>query len=426
MSSEFTNMKLIDISSKIGSGSTPRGGKEAYLQEGISLIRSQNIHDFQFSYDGLAFIDDKQAYDLRNVEVQETDVLLNITGDSVARCCMPDKYALPARVNQHVAIIRAKEEIVSPHFIKYSLLNPVMKMKLLSLASHGATRNALTKSMIENIELSLPEIVHQKKITSILSTLDNKIELNNRMNKILEQMAQAIFKQWFVDFDFPNENGEPYKSSGGEMIESDLGMIPEGWEVVELSDLVKVIDNRGKTPPLSIEKTTYPILDVKALSGDSRIIDYDDCMKFVSHESYENWFRNGHPKSGDILLSTVGSLAEMKIFYGNSGCIAQNVVALRCIEISTLYMYQYMKNIKSDLILYNIGTVQPSIKVTHIIKHKILKPKSDLEKKYHNLMNQQSNLIYNNFLQTKNLKNIRDTLLPKLMSGEIDVSNIEL
>lgn len=98
--------KLIDICSKIGSGATPKGGKEAYYDQGISLVRSQNVLDFAFSSEGLAFINDKQAAKLSNVEVFDGDVLLNITGDSVARACIMDPTFLPARVNQHVAIIR--------------------------------------------------------------------------------------------------------------------------------------------------------------------------------------------------------------------------------------------------------------------------------------------------------------------------------
>ena len=114
-------VKMIDVCEKIGSGATPRGGKESYCNEGISLVRSQNILDFTFSSDGLAHINDIQAQKLSNVEVQEDDVLLNITGDSVARACMMDPSFLPARVNQHVAIVRGKSDKVVSSFILYFL-----------------------------------------------------------------------------------------------------------------------------------------------------------------------------------------------------------------------------------------------------------------------------------------------------------------
>lgn len=195
---------------------------------------------------------------------------------------------------------------------------------------------------------------------------------------------------------------------------------------IKLGDLIESVDNRGKTPPLSDEPTSYPIIDVRALSSNSRIIDYTNCTKYVSKETYNNWFRSGHPKEYDILISTVGSLAEMKIFLGNTGCIAQNVVGFRTKGISPLYLYQYLHYIKNDLATYNIGSVQPSIKVTHIIKHSIyVAPKEDIEI-FDSVARDITKKIFANCQENEVLKQMRDTLLPKLMSGELDVSNIEL
>ena len=144
-------------------------------------------------------------------------------------------------------------------------------------------------------------------------------------------------------------------------------------------------------------------------------------MKYVSKETYDNWFRSGHPSQGDILLSTVGSLAELKIFMGNKGCIAQNVVALRAKNISNLYLYELLKNIKNDLVSYNIGSVQPSIKVTHIVKHKILIPNDIVVEKFHLFMYEITNEIFIKHNENVLLTSMRDSLLPKLMSGEIRV-----
>ena len=111
----------------------------------------------------------------------------------------------------------------------------------------------------------------------------------------------------------------------------------------KLEDFIDVIDNRGKTPPLTNDDLSYPILDVKALSGEDRCINYNNCSKYVSSNTYANWFRNGHPQEKDIIISTVGSLAEMKMFWGKKGCIAQNVVALRSKTNMAFYLYQYLK-----------------------------------------------------------------------------------
>ena len=169
---EWKEYKLGDICTKIGSGATPKGGKESYLGGGISLIRSQNVLDFTFSLDGLAFINEEQANKLNGVEIKKDDVLLNITGDSVARCCIVPDSILPARVNQHVSIVRGDNTIVLNEYILYYL--QFKKQLLLSLSQGGATRNALTKGMIEEFPILLPSLDEQSKIVSILKSLDDK------------------------------------------------------------------------------------------------------------------------------------------------------------------------------------------------------------------------------------------------------------
>jgi type I restriction enzyme S subunit len=155
---ELPVVKLGSIVSKIGSGATPTGGDAAYKSTGISLVRSMNVRDEGFSPKGLAFIDNAQAAKLSNVTLEEGDVLLNITGASVARVCLcPDKV-LPARVNQHVSIIRPTQKSLN-QFIASALKMPAMKAKLLGTAESGATRQAITKTQIEEIRLPMPLLI---------------------------------------------------------------------------------------------------------------------------------------------------------------------------------------------------------------------------------------------------------------------------
>ena len=144
------------VTTKIGSGATPRGGKDAYKSEGVHLIRSLNIYDYSFEFGSLAFINDQQASELDNVTVEENDILLNITGASVARCALVPSYLIPARVNQHVAIVRADPAKVSPFYILDAINSDQRKNQLLALAQGGATREALTKDTISNFEIVLP------------------------------------------------------------------------------------------------------------------------------------------------------------------------------------------------------------------------------------------------------------------------------
>ena len=166
---------LKHITSKIGSGSTPRGGQKAYKNEGISLIRSMNVHDNGFRIKGLAFIDDEQANKLDNVTIKENDILLNITGASVARCCIVDKNYLPERVNQHVSIIRLDDKFI-PQFLHYYLISPSIKFDLLFSSSGGATREAITKSMLEEFQVPKISMIIQEKVVKYLDEISQKIE----------------------------------------------------------------------------------------------------------------------------------------------------------------------------------------------------------------------------------------------------------
>ena len=162
---------LKELTTKIGSGSTPRGGKSAYIGSGIPIIRSQNIMDLSFHESGLAFISEEQAQSMESVSVHLNDVLLNITGDSTARVAIWNRRQ-QARVNQHVAIIRANPDHLDPYWLMYWLYSPEVKQHLLMLASSGASRAALTKGMLEQLELPDFSVRLQQSISAPLRVLD--------------------------------------------------------------------------------------------------------------------------------------------------------------------------------------------------------------------------------------------------------------
>jgi type I restriction enzyme S subunit len=164
---------LSSLTMKIGSGATPKGGQKAYKDTGTSLIRSLNVYDSVFKPEGLAFIDDNQASKLSNVEVETGDVLLNITGASIARCCIAPDDFLPARVNQHVCIIRPNE-LLDSQYLNYLLVSPKFKSALLFQGAGGATRQALTKAMISNLEIPLPPLDVQLELVRKVQTLGEK------------------------------------------------------------------------------------------------------------------------------------------------------------------------------------------------------------------------------------------------------------
>ena len=176
---------LRDVTGKIGSGATPRGGKESYQAEGIALIRSMNVHDGRFEYKDLAYITEEQAAQLENVTVEEGDVFINITGASVARSCIVPSDVLPARVNQHVAIIRCLRSQLHPSFANNMFLNSRFKGKLLDIGeSGGATRQAITKQQLEKLTVILPPLELQNQFAAFVAQIDKSklLELKQYIN----------------------------------------------------------------------------------------------------------------------------------------------------------------------------------------------------------------------------------------------------
>lgn len=207
----WLTINLKAITSKIGSGATPTGGKASYKKSGVSLIRSMNVHDRRFKDKDLAFIDDAQAEKLSNVEINQNDVLLNITGASVARCCIAPESYLPARVNQHVSIIRVHHNTIKPKLLCYLLTSMYYKNILLGIGEAGSTRQAITKTQIENFEVSFPECFGQQDLLiKKFNELEDSILLiksiyRQKLNS-LEELKKSILQKAFT--------GELTKSKG--------------------------------------------------------------------------------------------------------------------------------------------------------------------------------------------------------------------
>lgn len=189
---------LGEVSKKIGSGSTPRGGKESYHKEGISLIRSLNVHNDEFVFKDLAFIDDNQAHELRNVIIEEDDVLLNITGASVARCCIVPNKIIPARVNQHVSILRPERDILNPFFLSRMFTSRNYQLKLVKDAkSKGATREAITKEELEKMKVIAPPIELQNQFAQIVEKTEALKSQYQQSLKELENLYGSLSQRAF-------------------------------------------------------------------------------------------------------------------------------------------------------------------------------------------------------------------------------------
>ncbi|WP_128857147.1 restriction endonuclease subunit S [Bacillus sp. CDB3] len=379
--------KLKNITLKIGSGSTPRGGKSVYLENGpYKLIRSQNVYNHHYTSEGLAYITEEQAEKLKNVSLKEEDILINITGDSVARTTIVQNEMLPARVNQHVSIIRCKENLLDPYYLLAFLTSKDTQNYLLSLAQTGGTRAALTKGMLEQLEIPLASYEVQKKIGNILKTLNEKIIVNNSIIISLENLSQTLFKHWFIDFEFPNAQGVPYKSSGSEMVESELGEIPRGWKTIEFKEIMKI--SSGKRPKKKVndidKENIIPIIGASKLMGFTNEVLYNSPILVIgrvgTHGVVQKLIDPCWPSDNTLVI-------ESELYN---------------------FVYEFLRII--DYKSLNRGSTQPLIVQSDIKAQKLAFPiNENLVEKFESTL---TPLLEKQFLLKKKSKNSKNSVIP--------------
>lgn len=452
MSVDWSFVRLKDYCTKIGSGSTPRGGANVYLDSGnVCLIRSQNIYNDGFSENGLVFISDSDAEKLNNVEIELNDVLINITGDSVARVCLAPKDKLPARVNQHVAIIRTVKNELDPKFVRYFLTDRNTQNHLLTLAGTGATRNALTKGMLEEFLVPKPDILIQKKISKILSDLDEKIHLNNQINQTLESIAQTIFKSWYIDFDpvrakiaaklegadpeiaamcvisgkseaelkqMPDDDFAELQATAAlfpdELVESELGEVPKGWELQEIKDIAKYGSNKIPLNDLTLENyisTENMLSEKKGIEKASSLPKVNSVPAF---------------KKQNILVSNIRPYFKKIWFSSFEGGHSNDVLNFEVLEKGSeeyLYNLIYQDSFFDQMMASSKGSKMPRGDKKAIMNFQVVTPSIILRKLYSEKIRKfylKQNIIKK---ENQDLTDIRDALLPKLLSGEVEVEN---
>ena len=408
---DWTLINLGRVCNKIGSGATPRGGKEVYLPSGpYALIRSQNVLNNSFRHDGLVYIGRQHAFELVGVEVLERDVLLNITGDSVARVCQVDPHVLPARVNQHVAIIRPDPAKLDPDFLRYFLVCPETQAKLLSWAGSGGTRNALTKGMIAAFDVLAPgEVSEQRDIAHILGTLDDKIELNRRMNATLEAMARALFRSWFVDFDpvrakmegrdtgLPKEIADLFPDR---LVDSEWGPIPEGWTVSGLRDMIELAYGKALKAKARNGGGGVPVFGSNGQIGwhDEALVERPGIVVG----------RKGNP--GTVTLSLTGFFPIDTTFY---------VVPKHEIDECLYFLFFALQ--EQDLPSVAADSAVPGLNRNLAYMNKQLQPPTSVVKCFDGCASTMYARCRHATTESRLLVSLRDALLPRLVSGELRV-----
>lgn len=401
--SEWKTYKLGDIAKVIDSlHKTP-----TYTEKGYPMVR---VTDLKGGYlrtkDCLLVSEDVYLDFSRNHKSEIGDIVISRVGS----------YGITSYVNEPIDFCLGQNTAficsngMDSKYLFYYLNSPKGKQEIEGFVT-GSTQKTISLKSIKSLEILAPGLPTQRQIAQILSSLDDKIELNLQMNQTLEAMAQAVFKEWFVDFKFPGFDGEMVNG------------LPKGWRIGSLSEIISfVVDNRGKTPNTLIEKeNNYPLIEVNSLINSRVVTQQHLAKKYVDEETYNNWFRKGHPKKGDVLFSTVGSIGEISLVFDEKFCIAQNIIALRSF-FNGSFLFFALKNLKQSLLSLDISSVQPSIKVPHLLKSEILIPNDEIIKAYEESILPIIEKINENSIQIQTLTQTRDTLLPKLMSGKISLN----
>ncbi|MEQ3307325.1 restriction endonuclease subunit S [Fusobacterium varium] len=292
------------------------------------------------------------------------------------------------------------------YLLKYNIKNLINK-------ESGTVFGSVNKNDILGLEIIYPkDIKTQEKIASILSAFDDKIEINNEMNKTLEEMAQTLFKRWFIDFDFQNENGEPYKSSGGKMVDSELGEIPEGWEVRELKSVLenrKEKINNQKAKVLSAVNTGELKLSEEYFT---KQVFSKDISKYIQVSKYDFAYNPSR-----INIGSIGIFEEDYI-----GAVSPIYVVFRA-ENTYHWYFKYLiktSNLRKEINSRAFGSVRQSLSYKDFSLIKVVYPSQDIISHFNNIYE----ILYKNqkklIKEIQFLTEIRDTLLPKLMSGEVE------
>ena len=384
-----------------------RGKTPAKSEAGIETLSAKSVKNGYIDYSKAYFISEMtyQKFMVRGFP-RKGDILLT-TEAPLGLVAKLDREKVG--IAQRLLTLRGKKDYLLNDYLLYYLMSNEGQHQLTSRQS-GTTVTGIKQKEFRKCLISIPPFEEQKAIAHILSTLDDKIEVNNQINKTLENMAQAIFKQWFVDFEFPNENGEPYKSSGGEMVESELGTIPKGWEVVQFRDIFRFV--KGKKPKTIAEcefKDSEKYLTIDVLNRNSVLF----CSKEKVIEA----------NSEDVLMVMDGASSGV-IYFGQKGVVASTLAKLELIskKVSNQFLFYAIKYFENDIKTHTTGSAIPHTDKEYAYRLMIALPNDiSLQTKIDDLLCDISDTFIAREQENAVLKATRDTLLPKLMSGEIRV-----
>lgn len=406
--------KKIEDLGKVISGGTPSTKNERYWGGDIAWITPKDLskHDSMFIFKGERGITEEGLKNSSAYTVPTGTVLFSSRAP-IGYVAIAGKNLTTNQGFKNIVVNDENDNL----FIYYLLKNNI---KFIESHANGSTFKEISAKVFKNLEFDVPNLDTQRKISKILSTLDSKIELNNQIISNLEELASTLFKRWFVDFEFPDENGKPYKSSGGKMVDSELGEIPEGWKVTNLEEIsIDIIT--GKTPNTK-QKENYgediPFIKIPDMHNNTYIVQTET---YLSKKGSDSQYKKLLPKDS-ICVSCIATPGLVSITSVASHTNQQiNTILPKVEDLYFLYLdLKRKKNLIRELgsggsTTLNLNKTQfGKINIVNCGKREKMNFNKICEPLFSKILLLQKSNIY--------LAKLRDLLLPKLLSGEIELS----
>ena len=409
---EWKTYRLGDICKRVCSGGTPKSTESTYYDGNIPWLNTKEIN-FNRIYSTERCITQKGLDNSSAKWIDANCVIVAMYGATAAKVAI---NKIPLTTNQACCNLSIDKKNADYHYVYYWLC--ANYTELASLANGGAQQN-LNAQQIKDFEISLPSLEEQRRIAGILSAIDDKIENNRRINTNLELQAKALYKQWFVDFEFPNEEGKPYKSSGGKMLDSELGPIPEEWSVIGYCDAVDI--KGGGTPPTNKPEFwngSIPFFTPKDVPSDCFAIHTE---KSITEAGLSNC--NSKLYAKDTVFITARGTVGKVVMAGCSMAMNQtNYALIGKNELSQYFVYLLTIALVDRLLKKANGAVFNAITTRDFEGEQIVYPANFVLGKFIDIISPLYQQVLSIAKENETLATLRDTLLPKLMNGEINVA----
>ena len=411
MRSEFTTSALDDLCSLIVDcpHSTPE-----WTEDGITVLRSKNIRNGRLNLEAQKSFTNEEGYLKRVGKAipQGGDLVITREAPMGEVCILPS--GLKCCLGQRMVLLRPNRSCIDNRYLLFAIQSPFVQHEILINEGTGSTVSNLRIPVLKSLPIPLPPLAEQKRIAALLGSLDDLIELNRKMNQTLEEMAQAIFKSWFIDFD-----GVPEE----DLVESELGLIPRGWEVISFDQIGEIV--RTTVKPQDLKDVEFAHFSLPAFdSNELPVFELGGDIKSNKYQVYEDSFLLSklNPRIPRVWLPNFVNInnpicsTEFLVIRPRNGYSIQHLYSM--VKSHTFY-YQLLSRVAGTT-----GSHQ-RVKPKDVLSIKVIKASEEIVTKYQKVASHLYSQIHNHIQQSQTLAELRDTLLPKLISGELRIPEAE-